>query len=233
MNTNPEHQMPQSSPSAAHEAVHAVTTRPTCDYCGGEFDPEPENIGKQRFCSNRCRTAWHRQQRDDTDGTDGLYAGKVFQVSLRNLNIRAKSLKEGMKYEMVAEITEEDFDLIRAVDLTGSVFEAQIECIEVGQRELPLNDTPPKPKGGALAQSAGVLCAAPKFRTFLRTEYGERWREAAMVEGVDDLGIAAELVRHLCGVASRADLDHQPNAGKQFRDLMQQYREWLADDTGC
>ncbi|GEM_PF-5192587 len=221
----------QSDHTNAPRAVQAVTIRPSCEHCGQEFEPEPENIGKQRFCSNRCRTAWHRQQRDETDGTDGLYAGKVFQVSLRNVNIRAKSLKEGMKYEMVSEITEDDFDLIRSVDLTGSLFEAQLECIEVGQRELPLPETPPKPKGGALAQSAGVLCVAPKFQAFLRVNHAGAWADAEKEkEGKDAAGIAAELVRSLCGVASRAELDHRPEAGKRFRELMARYREWLAND---
>lgn len=57
-----------------------------------------------------------------------LYVGSVFQVSLRNVNLKGRSTKGGMIYRFEAEITEDDFDLFRGHDLTGSCFEAMVEC---------------------------------------------------------------------------------------------------------
>lgn len=67
-------------------------------------------------------------------------------------------------------------------------------------------------KGGALAQRAGILCDQGAFHL---------WAE------VKDAEAAAEFIRKHCGVASRADLDHDAAAGLKFRDLAASYQIWL------
>lgn len=73
-----------------------------------------------------------------------------------------------------------------------------------------------KPKGGPLSQSAAQLCENETFRKFVSFKYGER---------VDD---CAAWLRMHCGIQSRAELDHKPEAAKRFRELMREYREWSA-----
>lgn len=42
-------------------AKRAVTTALSCEQCGHDITPHPENATKQRFCSDACRTTWHRE----------------------------------------------------------------------------------------------------------------------------------------------------------------------------
>lgn len=60
-----------------------------------------------------------------------------------------------------------------------------------------------KPKGGALARLAGQLCQQQRFQRFADVSNAEE---------------AADWIRHLCGVESRAELDHNPAAAKRFHD---------------
>lgn len=58
-----------------------------------------------------------------------------------------------------------------------------------------------KPKGGELAKLSGMLCQQPEF-----------WRFA----DVTDANEAAAWIRHVCGVTSRSELDHNPEAASRF-----------------
>ncbi|MHB8915372.1 MAG: hypothetical protein ACYC4K_06120 [Thiobacillus sp.] len=72
--------------------------------------------------------------------------------------------------------------------------------------------------GGALAKWAGILSNDPKF-----------WEWLELIEGapVVNANQAAEHIRLLCGVASRADLDHDAEAGRRFREeFMAPFDEW-------
>jgi hypothetical protein len=72
-----------------------------------------------------------------------------------------------------------------------------------------------KPKGGALAKLAGQWCADPVFRAWAseRTHNGLFWHVNSTEE-------AAEFVREMCVVESRADLDHNEAAAERFHTLI-------------
>lgn len=68
--------------------------------------------------------------------------------------------------------------------------------------------TPPvadKPKGGELARLAGIWCNDPMF-----------WRWAKVTGVVD----AVSLVYVVCGIESRAELDHDDAAATKFQELI-------------
>ncbi len=71
-----------------------------------------------------------------------------------------------------------------------------------------------KPKGGTLAQSAGIISGEPKFKQFAETA------------GFHD---PAQYIRHFCGITSRVELDHKPEAARYFATLMADYRMWAND----
>ncbi len=150
----------------------------------------------------------------------GLYVGRVFHVSLRNANVRAKSVKGGWKYELVAEMTAEDFEMFNGHDLTGSCFEAQVECTEVAQ-----TPGPEKPKGGPLSIEAAKKCGEPLF-----IEYVSSFMDAGdPIDGDTWPDRAKNFICQYCGVLSRAELDHQPTAAKRFQQLMQEFEEWTLE----
>jgi hypothetical protein len=80
-----------------------------------------------------------------------------------------------------------------------------------------------KPKGGPLAESAGRLCETQTFRDFLKERYFYSWLAN---EFLTPSGSAAEVVREICKVESRAEIDHKEVAAKRFHELMREFREW-------
>lgn len=69
-----------------------------------------------------------------------------------------------------------------------------------------------RPKGGEIARLAGQLCQNPMFQ-----EWCEAESEAA----------AADWVRSTCGVESRSELDHDPEAASKFHRLVRlPFIEW-------
>jgi len=76
-------------------------------------------------------------------------------------------------------------------------------------------------KGGALARLAGQFCDDQHFLTWMRLTYDPLPRNK------DD---AAQIIRQVCGIASRAELDHDKNAEAIFhRQFRIPYNAWLQD----
>lgn len=73
-----------------------------------------------------------------------------------------------------------------------------------------------KPKGGDLAKLAGQFCAQEKFQAWMCVETAEA---------------AAKLVREICIVDSRAELDHNEMAAERFHtQIRKPYADWLRQE---
>ena len=68
-----------------------------------------------------------------------------------------------------------------------------------------------KPKGGELAKWAGILSNDPAFWVWAGVESAEQ---------------AAEHIRVVCLIGSRAELDHDQDAAKIFRKMMGEFYDW-------
>lgn len=73
--------------------------------------------------------------------------------------------------------------------------------------------TAERPKGGRLAQKAGIMCSEAAFAEFVR---GKKFN-----------GTTAEYVHRFCQVSSRALLDHDEEAARRFHDLELSYNAWI------
>lgn len=108
----------------------------------------------------------------------------------------------------------EDLEAFRALTVrkgntAGQRFMAAL--VEVGDDEQPVQQSEPeKPKGGELARMAGVLCQDVEFRIFMNAQ---GWHAGSDQE-------AAETIRQMCGVKSRADLDHDFEAATVFHRVI-------------
>lgn len=67
-----------------------------------------------------------------------------------------------------------------------------------------------EPKGAALSRAAAMTCNGAKFKRWVAS------RSGAAPEGVSGQQHAAQYVRDVCGIASRAELDHNAAAATLF-----------------
>jgi hypothetical protein len=71
------------------------------------------------------------------------------------------------------------------------------------------------------AQQAGIVCKDPEFAEFLRSA------KPYSSYDLDDVGWQPEdLVRDCCGVKSRADIKEGTEAHRQWRIILNRFREW-------
>ena len=108
-----------------------------------------------------------------------------------------------------------DLEAFKAMTVKhGKIAGQRLACafVQIGDDEKPVVD---EHKGGPLAQLAGRWCQDERFQAWLAEKFPLAWRQAAGVYG-DAHDAAAEVVRDVCCVASRAELDHNPAAAFEF-----------------
>lgn len=87
----------------------------------------------------------------------------------------------------------------------------------------------PALKGGALCKLAAMWCQEEEFHRFLTSTM--KWANG-YEEPITSV-IAANIIRETCGVASRADLDHNETAAHIFhRDFRLPYQRWMQGARG-
>ena len=69
------------------------------------------------------------------------------------------------------------------------------------------------PKGGVLSKASARLCQNPDFQEWLNAQ--QMLDLTVAIECEQD---AAAVIRLVCGIESRAELDHNPNAERIFHD---------------
>ncbi len=69
-------------------------------------------------------------------------------------------------------------------------------------------------KGAALSRAAAMMCNGAKFQRWVVSRIG------AAPEGVPASQHAAQYVRDMCGIASRAELDHNATAATLFHEAV-------------
>lgn len=79
-------------------------------------------------------------------------------------------------------------------------------------------------KGGELAKLAGMLCADMAFQIWIDAEFGEEMPVLAELP-TDDDERAATILRHVCRIESRAELDHKPAAAAIFHERIR--KPWM------
>ncbi|MGX0136306.1 hypothetical protein [Cupriavidus metallidurans] len=115
---------------------------------------------------------------------------------------------------------------------SGKIAGQRFACVlvEIGDDELPVQEAPAEPapapvpavpeqKGGALAKLAGMWCAEPEFWRFLASD--------ARNGNPQDAEQAKHNLYRLCGITSRAELDHDSEAAARFHSHIRlPYMRW-------
>lgn len=102
-----------------------------------------------------------------------------------------------------------------------------IVVVEVADDETPVNQQtrqqPERPKGGPVSRDAAGFCNSESFRRYVSWEYS--WDVLATAPE------AAEYLRELCGIGSRAELDHSPDAREAYEHLKREVLAWSVRDS--
>lgn len=89
----------------------------------------------------------------------------------------------------------------------------------------------PEPmKGGALAKLAGMWCNEAAFQNWMRGYAPDLWDRFSSVpfDGQVDHLVAGNCIRHMVGVKTRAELDHNQEAAALFkRRILQPYADHM------
>jgi hypothetical protein len=83
--------------------------------------------------------------------------------------------------------------------------------------------TAEEPKGGTAAKWLGMRCAEPEFQAWLQQRHPLPWGRLSYATSAER---AAHVVRLLCGVTSRAEIDHDEQAHRAFQAHIRE--PWLA-----
>lgn len=110
----------------------------------------------------------------------------------------------------------DEWDELNTRGLKGMVLEADCEITHEAE-------PPPKPKGEEKARMAGMLCKQADFQ-----EYAEWALSFKNYPHGDASGekMAADLIYEVCGIKSRAELDHNKDAADKFYKMYEKFMNW-------
>lgn len=82
--------------------------------------------------------------------------------------------------------------------------------------------------GGRQARRAAMLCNDARFRLYLdaRRRHRNRMTLDQLPDGTHSSDDAADFIREVCGIASRAEIDHSIHAEDMFRRIIEDYTRW-------
>ncbi|MCK0743583.1 hypothetical protein [Chromohalobacter nigrandesensis] len=83
-------------------------------------------------------------------------------------------------------------------------------------------------KGGAESRRAALLGSNPRFRLYLdaRRRHRNGLTPDQLPDGTHSADDAADFIRAACGVSSRAEIDHDVNAGFILGRIVADYTRW-------
>lgn len=112
----------------------------------------------------------------------------------------------------------DDLEPFKAMTVAkGKIAGQRLACafVQIGDDEQPVQ--PEQPKGGPLAQLAGRWCGDETFRIWLCQTYPDVVEAIAEASGSKPFAeVVAQAIRAICGVQSRAQLDHDHQAATRF-----------------
>lgn len=112
------------------------------------------------------------------------------------------------------------FELFPNIDMPVAIAPLRIEAV---RHLLPIKKEPEEDiKGGELCKWAGILCRDEGFWEFLNHSGTLDCHGIKVISEA----LAAQAVRALCFVNSRADIDINKESAHMFRKLMANFDEW-------
>ncbi|WP_028968022.1 hypothetical protein [Spongiibacter tropicus] len=82
-------------------------------------------------------------------------------------------------------------------------------------------------KGGALSRRAAMLCQSAEFRLWLDRKRNAKY-PIYIADGTHTEEDARDFFLDACGIESRAELDHKPEAAAMFQKICKSYSRYQA-----
>lgn len=133
------------------------------------------------------------------------------------LEVKKDGLQQRQNGDWVLRLVIQAADMDQRITNAAMGTRFQAALVEVGDDELPKQKKPTDWREVQPAAQAGIRCAEPRFRDYLRSEHGKNTRSP------DE---AAEVIRKMCGVASRTELSTNHKALTLWHSIDSGYREW-------
>jgi len=133
---------------------------------------------------------------------------EIFHFEGFNPNPSFSKTKDGAIYRVSFEIKQETWQDFVDTDTKGMIINFAAEVVEQH------TGVPEKPKGGPISKNAGMKCQESEVNAF------------AVAQGFSDF---KAMIYRCCKVKSRAELDHNKQAAKDYEDLKHRYYRWAAD----
>jgi hypothetical protein len=134
---------------------------------------------------------------------------------------RCKTLADGT---LQITVSIEPRDAVRAFTLFGSPgVPMALAALKTAQEPAKEDD---RPKGGVLSQWAAMRCNEVLFQRWLAQAYPIEWAHwlnksaRSVAPKIDPTIVAANVIRQLCGIESRAELDNDEVAAEKFNRLV-------------
>ena len=125
--------------------------------------------------------------------------------------VRMKTMANG---NIRLEIEFEEKDLMNVAQISSpSLTLAVVPITPEAAKDAQIKEAV---KDSRLAQNAARLCREPAFRLYVGGKLHGMYLEATETA-------AAEYLREYCGITSRAELDHNPEAAERFEQLKKAY----------
>lgn len=130
-----------------------------------------------------------------------LDTGEEFSIELMNPNPTSSKTKDGPKYRVSFETTQDDWQCFMDANTNGMILEGTLRATEI---PAPKMEVSVKPKGGPLSKAAAMLC-----QDDLANKFGQ-------ILGYEDFKTA---IYARCGINSRSELDHNLVAAEAYARL--------------
>lgn len=148
--------------------------------------------------------------------------GVLFNFAGTNARVQARNGKDGPVYRISFEVDRQMGELFMGANLMGKIYGGQLMLIDPDQGD-PIEGTiiadqpEPQPiKGGNVSRDAALLCKNDQFQRYISNLTGWDCSEDNAVSHL----------KTYCGITSRKELDHDPEAFSRFLELFHRYAAW-------
>jgi len=143
-----------------------------------------------------------------------LDTGDMFSLEFMNPDVTLRTGKDGPRWRIHADITQDDALMFANANLKGMVleFQGRVTAAHTDNPDpKPDRPKPHKSMGGPISKACAMLCM------------DEKANEYAVILGHNSF---KNLVYARCVIRSRAELDHDADAAREYELLKSEFIRW-------